>query len=50
MTNGERRTLNADDNAGGDNLNCGTGPFASDLAIFNLGDVVSTNCDLLQPA
>jgi hypothetical protein len=38
-------TLNADDGAGGDTLNCGATFLDNDLAIFNWGDVVSTNCN-----
>jgi Ca2+-binding RTX toxin-like protein len=41
-------TLNADDNAGGDFLDCGGSFIApgNDLAIYNPGDTVSSNCEL----
>jgi Ca2+-binding RTX toxin-like protein len=40
--------LNADDNAGGDFLDCGGSFIApgNDLAIYNKGDTVSSNCEL----
>ena len=38
-------TINADDNAGGDQIDCGPG---FDHAIFNSGDIVNSNCELLQ--
>ena len=39
-------TINADDNAGGDRIDCGPG---FDRAIYNDGDIVnSQNCELLQ--
>jgi Ca2+-binding RTX toxin-like protein len=37
--------LNADDNAGGDDLDCGEHLFDNDLAVFNLGDTVSSDCE-----
>jgi Ca2+-binding RTX toxin-like protein len=37
--------LNANDHAGGDTLDCGTHLFDSDLAVFNLGDTVNSNCE-----
>lgn len=38
-------TIDADDDAPGDEINCGPG---FDKAIFNPGDTVNTNCELLQ--
>ena len=37
--------LNADDNAGGDDLDCGEHLFDNDLAVFNLGDTVASDCE-----
>jgi len=39
--------LNADDNAPGDVLDCGQG---NDVAIFNVGDLVSPNCESARQA
>jgi len=42
-------TLNADDNAGLDEVDCGDNPFDDDLAIFTVGDiVVSSSCERQQ--